>query len=408
MELQAADSTEEDIQARVLQNTIASVAASDDEGCCVICLDSIDEVCEARPCSHRHFDYLCLLSWLQQQTRCPLCKSDVREVRYDFRDGAEDEGYKVYAVPPPKHPVPRQHLQSEQVGTQQHDRGGSSHSVRPLGTQHLFRRRRVVSYQPPRPVTEDDALVQRRRVYREQLYSLHVGTSPRTGYRDLTPQAFESNPELVSRARKWLRRELQVFEFLRPDRTLGDATGFPSATHADTDTHTTVGRSTGDRLARRRANNAEFLLEYIVAILKTVDVRGSQGQAEEMLKDFLGRENTRLLLHELASFLRSPYSLETWDRKVQYPPSNGVKRRRTRTYDDTAESSQERDSDAGSGADGWGRGEGPRRRRRLATENLMDETPSTSVGGRVVDSYRSHHSRTYKRRWRTDHDHTDG
>jgi hypothetical protein len=51
-----------------------------------------------------------------------------------------------------------------------------------------------------------------------------------------------------------MRRELQVFEFLNPERS----------------------NETGDR----RANNAEFLLEYIVAILKTVDIQGSGGQAE--------------------------------------------------------------------------------------------------------------------------------
>lgn len=69
----------------------------------------------------------------------------------------------------------------------------------------------------------------------------------------------------------------------------------------------------------RRANNAEFLLEYIVAILKTVDIKGSGGQAEEMLQEFIGRDDTRLFLHELRAWLRSPYtSLEDWDRHVQY------------------------------------------------------------------------------------------
>lgn len=69
----------------------------------------------------------------------------------------------------------------------------------------------------------------------------------------------------------------------------------------------------------RKANNAEFLLEYIIAILKTVDIKGSGGQAEDMLQEFLGRDNTRLFLHELRAWLRSPYtSLDDWDRNVQY------------------------------------------------------------------------------------------
>jgi hypothetical protein len=56
-----------------------------------------------------------------------------------------------------------------------------------------------------------------------------------------------------------------------------------------------------------------------VAILKTVDIQGSGGQAEEMLQEFLGRENTRLFLHEMRAWLRSPFvNLEDWDRNVQY------------------------------------------------------------------------------------------
>ncbi|EAT78084.2 hypothetical protein SNOG_14544 [Parastagonospora nodorum SN15] len=50
-----------------------------------------------------------------------------------------------------------------------------------------------------------------------------------------------------------------------------------------------------------------------------VDVKASNGHAESLLADFLGRENSRLFLHELQSWLRSPYKkLEQWDEEVQY------------------------------------------------------------------------------------------
>ncbi|KAL9003493.1 MAG: hypothetical protein Q9188_003650 [Gyalolechia gomerana] len=155
-------------------------------------------------------------------------------------------------------------------------------------------RRPQRSARPRPPVSADAALLRRKHIYARGLYSLHVGTNRLSRFRDLTPQLFSRDQELVSRARKWIRRELQVFEFLNVDcGEEGDVT--------------------------RRANNAEFLLEYIVAILKTVDVKGSGGQAEDILQEFLGRENTRLFLHELRAWLRSPYtSLEDWDRHVQY------------------------------------------------------------------------------------------
>jgi hypothetical protein len=126
-----------------------------------------------------------------------------------------------------------------------------------------------------------------------------VGTNRLSRYREITPQIINSDEDLVSRARKWIRRELQVFEFLNPD--------------------VNSNARDGDGAVHLRANNAEFLLEYIVAVLRTVDIKGSGGQAEELLQEFLGRANARLFLHELHAWLRSPYnSLEDWDRAVQY------------------------------------------------------------------------------------------
>ncbi|KXJ89504.1 hypothetical protein Micbo1qcDRAFT_12879 [Microdochium bolleyi] len=304
----AADTSRlDDLQSAVLQRTLAQVESlkADDveaeaaDSCCVICLDSITEVCEARPCSHRNFDFLCLLSWLEQQPRCPLCKTVVNEVAHDFQPpGSDANKVKIYVVPPPP---PKDTAGAQPLPQVQRTRP------------NRFDRRRRQWAPQPRP-SENEAVLRRRDVYRHQTYSLHVGSNRRTAqyrpHRDLTPQRFESDAELVSRARAWLRRELQVFEFLQT----------PAAS---------TSQSSADAMTRRRANNAEFLLEYIVAILKTVDMQGSQGQAEEMLKDFLGRENARLLLHELRSFLRTSISIEAWDREVQYPQAR--KRRRSST-----------------------------------------------------------------------------
>lgn len=143
-------------------------------------------------------------------------------------------------------------------------------------------------------LTPDAALLRRQNVYRHGLYSLHVGSNRLSRFQQLTARDFAQDPELLSRARKWIRRELQVFEFLNVDSTHRSPRG-------------------------ANINNAEFLLEYIIAILKTVDLKASGGQAEELLRDFLGRENTRLFLHELQAWLRSPYmALDDWDRAVQY------------------------------------------------------------------------------------------
>lgn len=136
---------------------------------------------------------------------------------------------------------------------------------------------------------------------------MRVGSNRLSQYRELTPELFNRDEELVSRARKWIRRELRVFAFLNPESE--DEQRIPQQ----------VSRPGPERLDNRRANNAEFLLEYVVAILRTVDLKGSAGQAEELLRDFIGRENACLFLHELQAWLRSPYSsLADWDRHVQY------------------------------------------------------------------------------------------
>lgn len=273
------------MRSQILQSTLEQISASrqDDtskeENCCVICLESISELAIAQPCKHASFDFLCLISWLEEQTSCPLCKAEVATVEYEFK-GDQRKTYPVPAKPVAK-----------PTSTNTPNRIFASRPRRP----HYQRRQFESRVQP----TADEAILRRRHIYQNKLFSLHVGSNRLSRFRDLTPQLFTNDSELVSRARKWIRRELQVFEFLNLD----------AATSSD-----------------RRANNAEFLLEYIIAILKTVDIQGSSGQAEDMLQEFLGRENTRLFLHELRAWLRSPYiSLEDWDRNVQYSENDSNK-----------------------------------------------------------------------------------
>src|SRR5271156_6589372 len=95
-----------DARSKVLQTTLKEISSPDDlasntdsEHCCVICLDRISEQAWANPCQHKSFDYLCLLSWLEQRTTCPLCKAEIVSVHYDF---TADEKHKVYNVIKPK------------------------------------------------------------------------------------------------------------------------------------------------------------------------------------------------------------------------------------------------------------------------------------------------------------------
>ncbi|KAL8915547.1 MAG: hypothetical protein Q9171_000112 [Xanthocarpia ochracea] len=213
------------------------------------------------------------------------CKTEVVAVDYGWLSPHGCRTYKVPRGDTQKKPITSSgNASSSNPGTQ----------TRPIWGHPRPRRPARQSRHPPSP---DTTLLRRRQVYARKLYSSHVGTNRLSRYQDLSPQLFSRDEELLRRARKWIRRELQVFDFLTIDGQEEEG-------------------------IMRRTNNAEFLLEYIVAILKTVDVKGSGGQAEEMLQEFLGRENTQLFLHELKAWLRSPYtSLEDWDRHVQYAGS---------------------------------------------------------------------------------------
>ncbi|KAK3486660.1 uncharacterized protein B0T23DRAFT_325240 [Neurospora hispaniola] len=314
-----------DIQAQVLQTTLQEITATrrasaanekDGEGvnddddevaeaddCCVICLDSISEPCTAMPCAHSHFDFVCLVSWLQEHPNCPLCKAAIYKVRYV--DSTSNESF--YRVP--NAPRPR---------NTNGDNGNGDQSGNPALSNLLRqrrndqRRRRDCDANTHSTPTPGEAIERRRHIYRHQLYSLHVGSNRISGYKPTpTPDQFATTPHLITRARLWIRRELQVFAFLSdPEPTAGPSGSTSNAS---------------ERELTRRRNNAEFLLEYIIAILKTVDIQGSAGQAEDMLADFLGRDHARLFLHELRSWLRSPaHSLVAWDKEVKYPQASST------------------------------------------------------------------------------------
>ncbi|KAM0549137.1 hypothetical protein ACHAPJ_009592 [Fusarium lateritium] len=291
-----ADQPADDLQRQVLQSTLDEIATRQEDAtdCCVICLESITEVCEAVPCQHRNFDYLCLLNWLEQSPKCPLCKAVISQVRHAL----DEPVAKVYTVPKP---VPE--AQTQQSDTRPYAPSSIRRQLPPRRRPYARRSR----YETP-SLNPSDEIARRRDVYRHNRYSKHVGSNRLSRYRELTPAAFCTDNELVSRARMWIRRELQVFSFLAPDADETESRNGDSSSRTQAE--------------RRRANNAEFLLEYIIAVLKSVDIMGSAGQAEEMIADFLGRDNTRLFLHELRAWLRSPYTkLADWDRAVQYDVS---------------------------------------------------------------------------------------
>ncbi|KAL9044800.1 MAG: hypothetical protein Q9214_002089 [Letrouitia sp. 1 TL-2023] len=230
---------------------------------CVICLDPVSEKAVAKPCG----------------------KLEVTSVDYSCRS---TQDFQIYQVAQLSSLSDSDHISNGYLRPDQPVRARRTQVITDLTSWPEELRPRPEGLQSLRA-----AVRRRREVYFFKLYSLHVGSNRISGYREVTPELFALDEKLVSRARKWIRRELQVFEFLYRDRD--------------------------DESQTWKPNKAEILLENIIVILKIVDIQGSEGRAEEMIQEFLGKENTPLFLHELKSWLRSPYeSLDEWDRHVQY------------------------------------------------------------------------------------------
>ncbi|KAF2770942.1 hypothetical protein EJ03DRAFT_50964 [Teratosphaeria nubilosa] len=244
----------------------------DDHDACTICLQPISERAVAAPCNHLTFDFLCLVSWLQERATCPLCKVNVTEVQYDWRS---EEDYKTLHVPEDK------------------TRSGFTAEVRLASSRSGHGRRRVERWFPEDLASsrEDPSLTRRRQIYRDGLYSLHVGVSPYTGYRNVSADPVSASTQLQSRARAFLRREIKVFSYLDdPDIS--------------------------------RGRSRDYFVEYIVFIRRFHEPKGADGRAEDLVAEFLGRKNARLLLHELEAWLRTPFGrLAEWDKVVQYTDS---------------------------------------------------------------------------------------
>ncbi|GAB7352142.1 hypothetical protein MBLNU459_g2632t1 [Dothideomycetes sp. NU459] len=245
---------------------------------CVICLERITERAVAAPCNHLNFDFLCLASWLQEQPSCPLCKAGVAQVQYDWRSPTD---FKTYVVPSRR--------DEDAAARTASARATFSRSSRPR-TPTRPTNRRPPARAARRAQSPDTALAFRRRIYTQHLPSQHVGANRVSQFQNFTSSSFRASPELQSRARTFMRRELLVFSYLN------DAA----------------------------ASNTEFLIEYILAVLRRIEIKDAAGAAQGLVAEFLGHADAGLFLHELESWLRSPYlRLEDWDRRVQYalPPA---------------------------------------------------------------------------------------
>lgn len=128
------------------------------------------------------------------------------------------------------------------------------------------------------PVIQSQSLERRRNIYRRKSKSLYIGSNAQSQFRAINLTDLQGNAEpqrkMRAKAALFVRRELQIFDYLEQNR--------------------------------------EYLLKYIVdGILTRFDIHSES--AHKLVADFLGAD-TDIFLHELRTFLRSPYkTLQDYD-----------------------------------------------------------------------------------------------
>ncbi|KAF3907198.1 hypothetical protein ABW21_db0209461 [Orbilia brochopaga] len=226
------------------------------ETCC-ICLAGVTSATRAvaTPCLHACFDFSCLVTWLEgAQRSCPVCKREVEGVKYGF--DSKGTGFHKYQIRTPS---------SSSSSSATHRRAES-------------RRSRSRYTDPAKPA---DDIPRRRFIYKHRLRSLHIGVNRKSRFANYTPRTLRTDRELAAKARAFVRRELEVFDWT--------------------------------------AANREWLVEYVIAVVKTMQLRDAEGRAEELLAEFLGREFAGVFVHELHAFLKSPFvRVRDYDAWAQY------------------------------------------------------------------------------------------
>lgn len=238
---------------------------------CPICLENITDLALTFPCNHA-YDHNCICRWTDISTACPLCKTELEFLVYDIHG----KSYKKKSL---------QRIRGELDGTR--SIGEIRRRRRLLEQERRFRRRsHSTSRSEESRILERDAeiaLERRKYIYENGLTASHVGTNRHSNFRSFTVQEIQDNKRnLKGKAAMFLRRELQVFAFL--------------------------------------TENHEFTLQYIMdGVLTRLDIQSSG--THKLVGDLLGDDKARILLHELRTFLRSPFEdLRSFDRSmlIQY------------------------------------------------------------------------------------------
>lgn len=248
--------------ANTSQQLIRCRHATNEQDSCPICLQDIDGLSLTFPCHHA-YDFACIKRWLEQSRNCPLCKTAVEFLIYDI----QGSNYKRF-VPTEKDVI----VKKRETWASRARRHRQEEQYRRFGRRHRGDRSVMVA-QSDLEAQASIALERRKFVYANKLMSFHVGTNTFSRFSSFSVRDLQGNSEcavrLRAKATTFTRRELTVFPFLADE-------------------------------------NVEFVLRYIIdGVLTRLEIQSAG--AHRLVSEFLGEDNTAIFLHELRTYLRSPF-----------------------------------------------------------------------------------------------------
>ncbi|KZT35966.1 hypothetical protein SISSUDRAFT_1008095 [Sistotremastrum suecicum HHB10207 ss-3] len=182
---------------------------------CIICLQPITDNVVLPACGHRGCCFQCMLLWIatsstvasghgKSSRRCPLCNTPIgNHIIHGIR-GQYD--FERHWLAPPSSPTARPSTSNETHADNASVRTGQIGPRR--GITRVDRRQQVVD-------ELERAIERRRHIYRHGMFVKHIASNRHTQYKPtLTPSRFAASPDLISRATKFIRRELRVWNGL--------------------------------------------------------------------------------------------------------------------------------------------------------------------------------------------------
>lgn len=275
------------------QDALATHALEDDDevDSCLICLGDIIDQSVLPKCQHSLFCFDCIIKWISIHRRCPLCSTSIedyiihsirsdndyirhylpkigKEISKDVNDGVVDPLRIQADLSQTEARRIRRQLQQritrDRPSGRRSSRVSSTNEDASTSSRPEWGQVRIQERQRDAIAHWDHRLDFRRRVYREELYCLHIGSNPASKLASPSSHTVvSSSPLIESNLLSFIRRELLAFS-----QTL----------------------------------DVDWLSRYTIHIFKSFDCKSNE--AIDLLAEFLGKRSSSHFCHEVYSFSR--------------------------------------------------------------------------------------------------------